>query len=308
MRGPPGNHRVGAVKTPLAAAGVALVACVSLDVDGPELPACAVPDVVAPESEASAVVLVNLNEPPYEVCGAVVIAPTLLLTAVNCVTPLLSQDEEAGFIPPRCTPTGAALEDGRFLFRYSPTTAPSGSIQLAGEDEIPLGIDVSGVFVSSAASTCTPDVAIVQTRLALDLPAIPIRVEPAESPGDDVVIIGYDTSNRRLERNTTLANIVAVTSDSGSQGLPPRSLSLSRDTCTKPGGAVLAADTGALIGLIQTTDRTINCSTATGSPIAVRLAPYRQFIMEVARSTQTTLKLEFASDQAGVAPTCEDLN
>jgi hypothetical protein len=286
---------------------VALTGCISVDVDLPGLPACAAQQPSEPATRALAIVGLELAAPPYELCNAVAIAPTLLLTAVNCVTPLLSKDVDAGYVPPRCTSTGAAIEDGQFLFRYAAEAAQPGAIDLVREDGTPLEAGVSAIFVSAAASTCTSDVAIVETQLALDVNPIPIRLEPAEQGGDEVVVIGYDLRDGALERRLSTATIVEATDDRGSPTLPPRSMALSGDTCAKPGGAVIAADTGALVGFIQTTDRTINCDSATGSPVAARVAPYRQFILEVARDTQTSLVAEVGSDRSGLVLPCDGM-
>jgi hypothetical protein len=283
-----------------------LAACISTDLDEHELRTCASRAASAPDLRA--LVRLTLRVPPNEECNAVVIAPTLLLTTVNCISTLVSRDEDrGGSTPPRCMPSGAPIEDGSFLFRYA-MPVEAGSVRVASANADAFDAMIDELFVSAAASTCTADLALVKLQLAIGAPVLPVRLDAQELAGDQVVIAGDEIGLLGTELLTSTASILESTSDQGSPTLPPRSLLLSGDTCAKAGSAVLSADTGALIGLLQPTARTINCEDgADASPIAVRVAPFRRFLLEGAAAAQTSLLAEYGSDASGLIPLCEDL-
>jgi hypothetical protein len=282
-----------------------LTACISTDLDEHALRTCASREASAPDIRA--IVRLSLGEPPYEECNAVVIAPALLLTTVNCVSTLVSRDEDrAGSTAPRCMPSGAPIEDGSFLFRYA-TPVAAGSITVSSTNAAAFEAVVDELYVSAAASTCMADLALVKLQLAIDAPVLPVRLDAQELAGDEVVIAGDEITLLGTELLTSTASIVESTTDQGSSTLPPRSLLLSGDTCAKAGSAVISADSGALIGLLQPTARTINCETgADASPIAVRVAPFRRFLLEGARAAQTSLLAEYGSDTAGLISPCKE--
>jgi hypothetical protein len=269
--------------------------------DQQELPVCAAP--LSSEPNPQSIVRVILDEPPYEICNGVVIAPTLVLTAVNCVAQRASDNEIATNVAPLCADTGAPAEDGSFLFRFSTLASPA-SISVQRDDGTPFDSAVASLFVSSAASACMPDIAVLRMQLALDLPMVPLRLEAADPTGEEVIVAGYDLSAASLERHQSGATVVEATSDTGTATLPPRSLSLSGEACAKPGGAVLSQSTGALIGVVQTTQRTINCRNSTVSPVAMRMEPFRQFLLETAKAAQTSLLSEVRRDGQGFIQPC----
>jgi hypothetical protein len=288
----------------LAAIAFQTAACVSTDLDHErDLPVCARRE--SSGSAAEGVVQVILVEPPDEACNGVAIAPTLLLTAVNCVTALATEGHGAGFTAPRCKDTGAPVEDGSFIFRFS-TVADPASILVRREDGTTFEPAVARVFVSSTSSSCMPDIAVLQMQFALDVPIVPVRLEETELTGEDVIVSGYEVTEDSLRRHESTATVVESTSDTGSATLPPRSLLLSGQTCAKPGGAVLAVDTGALVGLIQTTERTINCDAAMESPVAIRIEPFRQFLLETAEAAQASLVSELRPEGSGSIPACPE--
>jgi hypothetical protein len=293
-----GSCRVGM----LAAAVISTTACLSTNIDdASDLPVCAATAPAAGIEDA--IVKIELDAPPNEICNGVAIAPTLLLTAVNCVTLLASDSDDAGFLPPRCADTGAPIEDGSFLFRFSMMAAPS-LVLVSDADGVPFESAVARIFVSNAVSVCMPDLAVLEMQIPLDVPVVPVRFEEKARVEDEVLLVGFDFSESPFGRHASSATISELTSDRGTETLPPRSFSLSGNACTLPGGAVLDPGTGALVGSIRSTERTVNCPSEQGSPIAVRLPPFRQFLMETARTASTSLVVEPPLGVAGTIAPC----
>lgn len=266
-------------------------ACISTEIaETRNLPVCA--RQLEGAQVADAIVQVNVDAPGlFTFCNGIAIAPNLVLTEANCVAvPFVEFD----FTLPSCRSTGAPVEDGSFELRYSQITDPS-AISLRGKTE-PLESMVAEVFVSRASSPCTPDIALLRVEPGLDVPVVALRLE-GESPVDEEVSIsGFELGSGGAELLETEATIAEVTSQVGSDQLPPRSLLLSGNACTVEGGAVFARSTSALLGVIQQSDLTINCAPVTSHPLALQLAPFREFLLETASDANAALIAERRPD------------
>ena len=277
---------------------LANVGCVATDGIAPEeLPVCA---ERRSDDPSDAVVRVFVEGPEFVMrCNGVLIAPNLVLTATSCLTQRVG---EADFNVPRCLgTTGAPLESGSFEARYL-GLAERASISLKRGNES-LESTIEAVFVSEAASACLPDIAILAIQPALDLPTITLRLEGTSQVGDVVTLNGYDISEGTPAQHSTPVDVVEVTSYNGTDRLPPRSLRLSGRACTGEGGAVLARETNALVGLVVASSLTINCDADGEGPLAVQIAPFREFILETARLTDARVISELRDGPSSI-PRC----
>jgi len=281
-------------------------ACVSTDIEGPQPAVCAARR--DPRSLAASVVRVRLDGPLRSLCNAVVIAPTLLLTATNCVAEVAApEDFRTGFTAPRCTPSGAVREDGSFIDRFATLAEPE-SITIQRDDGLPFDARVEQIFVASAESTCMPSFAVLELQFPLDVPLAPAPVQLVEVPllGREVLVIGFDVSTDELQRHVQPATVSEVTGDTGSDTLAPRSLMLSGKACAFSGGAVLDMETGALVGSIRASELNLNCFEGVGAPLAVRVAPYRRLLLEAAAAAGASLLAEPRLQGAVEIPPCPD--
>jgi hypothetical protein len=289
----------------LAAVWLACLACVSTEIEPLPLPVCAAGG--DPSVLTSSVVSITHDGPVSEICNAVFIAPTLLLTAVNCVANLASpENPRAGFSPPHCiNDTGAVIEDGSFLDRFSTLAEPE-SIVIEQDDGAPIDARVARVFLAGVESTCMPSIAVLQLQFPLGVPRapVPVQLDEVDLLGRELLVIGFDVSEDDYARHVSPATVIEATFDVGSDTLPPRSLRLSGQACTLAGGAVIAADTGALVGSIRTSALTIACPVPMASPLAVRVAPFRRFLLETARDVTTSLVAEPSSEGSLDIPSC----
>jgi hypothetical protein len=276
-------------------------ACVSTDIDDTSNISACVPsrgDVTEPS-----IVKVRLED-PYVICNAVPIAPTLLLTATECVTlPAAPENGLTGYVAPECTSSGAPREDGSFIFRFT-SAASTTSLSLLRDDGSPIGAAVAQIFVSSTASLCMPALAVIETDVPLDLTIAAVRLDDTTHEGEEVTLSGYDLADNGLSSHTTDATIEEVTGDVGTATLPPRSLRLSGQACTLQGGAVLSRGTGALVGIVRTSEINIECANEMGAPSAVLVPPLRQFLLETASAARASLLAE--PDHSGSIDPCPE--
>jgi hypothetical protein len=280
---------------------VACLGCISTELsDERELPVCALQ--LEARDLADAVLQVNVEAPGlFTVCNGIVIAPNLVLTAANCVAvPVVEFD----FSVPSCMPSGAPVEDGSFEYRYSQVVDPA-AVQLQGSGEV-LTHQITEIFMSAAYSSCMPDLALLRVLPALDAPRVPLRLEGAIAADEAVTISGFDVTTGTAELHDLEATVAESTGETGTASLPPRSLRLSGEACTFEGGAVLARTTSALVGIILQSDRSINCMAGSGTPVALQLAPFREFLLETARHVDAPLFAESGPQRTlGNIPDCQ---
>jgi hypothetical protein len=280
-------RRASARTSWLAALVPLITACISTEItDHRNLPVCALQ--LEDPHVGDAIVQINVDAPGlFTFCNGTAIAPNLVLTEANCVAvPYVEFD----FTLPSCRHTGAPVEDGTFEFRYSQIADPS-TISLRGKTE-PLPSMVGEVFVSRASSPCSPDIALLRVQPELDVPDVLLRLEGGSPVDEKVTVSGFELGADSPELHETEASITEATSEVGSKQLPPSSLLLSGNACTAEGGAVFDRSSSALLGVIQQSDLTISCAPVTSHPIALQLAPFREFLLETASHANAELLSE----------------
>ena len=171
-----------------------------------------------------------------------------------------------------------------------PIPAAQLSVSVPNGEEPLATSGVRDVLFPHAQSRCFDNMAALILAEPLPLPHRPLRLSDDTEVGTAVIMSSLDASQRAtVARDTT---IEAVTGEASLPGVPPRSLLLNRQSCLmEPGGGVLAAASGAMIGMMEygTGD---SCVDSTGKTLAVRLSSYTAMLLEAAEAAPDILQLE----------------
>jgi hypothetical protein len=304
----------------VAAASVA--ACV--DTDTPRVSSeivciSASPAVVDP----NAVVKVRAALQPAVVrCSGVSVAPTLVVTSLGCVTrPSVAGDPDQLAEVSRAAPTiipgsvnyqevctrGAAwipMEDGSFAGRLGKPVDPSNVIVYARDDG--RAYTVKAIATSGATSQCEGGLAVIILNRPLDVTPLSIRFEENSRIDDRVMLSGYCSSDGDVRPRTLDSRIEAIALGLASDLSPARTLSLAQEVSSFDlGGAVVARETGALLGVIANgTDRDCEELSENGTTVAVRLAPFRRMLLEAAQEAGEELQVEARPNIGDELRTC----
>jgi len=264
----------------------ALAACVNTDLDTvtESIECAATPLDTAAASQAVVLVLQRESRDFSLRCSGVAVAPNLIATALSCV----STPPESGF---QCDQGWSPIEAGDFAAWIEPPASaeplsvlrsrrtPSG--ELLFEDPV----DVLQIVSTGSVSGCTDDLAFLVLASDLAVPRLPLRVASGYRPDEAVVVRGVSP-----ESNQSLGARVSVVRDStGDEVTPPRGLLIDAPSCSGDrGGAVFAARSGALIGLVQW-PTAAECGDQT---VALQLAPFRRLLLDAADAAGATLLSE----------------
>lgn len=302
-----------------------LSGCVDTDLDGPAVELTCTrtlePDLAA---EAQVVVSSTLVEGNLA-CSGVAIAKTLVVTAVGCVfrpdgigdpDEITNPDDLevipdalfAGVPDQACDreQDWAALEDGRFSADFGkPLATPQMAVYgLAAPDEL---FNVKRVISSGATSRCAPGIALLVLERELDVTPLPIRFSESTRSGETVLLSDncLDPSFQFVSQPLA-AEILGLTFARSEPTIPARSLQLSQGvTALTIGGAVISPDSGALIGVVLSgTDFRCAAADPGASTLAVRLAPFRKVLRDVAADEGISLQAE--PEPRVAAPQCSD--
>jgi hypothetical protein len=113
-----------------------------------------------------------------------------------------------------------------------------------------------------------------------------VRLEDSTRLGESVMLGGLDFVDGFLTASESPAAIVQSTGLGGTELVPPRSLLLDGQVCfLAHGGGVFSSDTGALIGVIAWGSKA--CDDPEGTTVALKLAPFRRFLLEVIDATSS---------------------
>ena len=314
-----------AQRRPGWAAIVLLSGCINTDLDGATL-ALPCTRTLEPDLAAEAQVVVSsaLVE-GYLVCSGVAIAKTLVVTGVGCVfrpgeisdpdeitnpddLEMLSDGLYASVADQACDleQDWAPVEDGSFSADFGKpfATAQMTVYRLSAPDQL---FAVKQVFSSGATSRCAPGIALLVLERELDVTPLPIRFSESSRSGETVLLSDncLDPSFRFVSQDLA-AEIQTITFARSQQGIPARSLQVSQGvTALTIGGAVMSPASGALIGVVASgTDFRCAATDPGASTLAVRLAPFREMLLDVAAHEGISLQAE--PDPSVAAPACPD--
>jgi hypothetical protein len=312
------------------------IGCIPTDLEPiPPAPVCKAVDVESAGPDSVVRVISRLGAIGDMRCSGVAIAPSLVLTGLGCVAhlndpevsdPIASMDVVAGvataiwFAAVRdysaiCDSGWSLVEDGSFEGWLGEPLDPSSievgvqtrEIEQSGTNELPT-VKVEHVFTSHSSTRCRDDIAVLQLEEPLDVLPLPLRLASTDALSEPVILSNFCNSGGTNTRRDTPSQVEAVTEDAADPLLPPRSLQLAGELgLSAPGGAVLSADTGTLIGMIVSgTKRSCESQTTEGTTIAARLMPFRRMLLDAATAADEVLWLEPDTDEPTLtdAPDC----
>lgn len=303
---------------------LALAGCIdtSLERAEPVLP-CAAPTDTATAAEALVWIRIDLEDAGYRYCSAVAISPRLVLTTYSCVaypgdldpetSSALGQtrfpvDRQTYYDPAEyqefCDPGGGWIprEDGSFRSRLSEPVALSKiGVGRTGELDRPT-LAVDALITAGSSSRCRESLALLLLSNELKLVELPLRLDDATDVGEPILMSGVVGVPGRLVRRDQPGLIEGVTRERGDASIPPQSLLLETSSCSlSRGGPVLSESSGALVALVAW-GQSASCDEAgSGTTTALRLAPYRELLLEAASSYGQTLFSERRADAEGAA-------
>jgi hypothetical protein len=305
--------RLGSIGVPYWVTCLFFAGCISTEIAPRDsAPACVAADTAGNLANSVVLVDADLRTAGLIECSGVVIAPTIVVTNLLCVgLPIPLDPTSLDDTPERPSTAGRRLyaadvdysgdcywdaswvtrEDGDFSARLGEVVeASSLSVSVLRNNETVATVGVRRMVLPNTDSRCWDTIALLVLDGLLSVPALPIRLQEVTSVGERVSLSG---SGRGMNQPYEVSSILeAVTFDSGEAGAPPRSLLIDEQVCDfESGGAVAAADSGALIGIIGYGTGTF-CGDPAGGTLATRLAPFQRMLMETARDTGEVLRAE----------------
>jgi hypothetical protein len=195
-------------------------------------------------------------------CTGTLIAPTVMLTALHCVTGF---DSTLSFT---CQSDGT-LAPGSANGKLGETVDPKGIIVRTGVS-LPSGDGIRGkaIYSTEATDVCHDDLAVVVLESAPDIgdaPLVALRFAATSRKGQLTRIVGYgDVEQTDTLRGRQVRTDISVrgvggpdASTPGDKGILPRTVQIAEGPCHgDSGGPLFSQDTGAQIGvfsLIQNT-------------------------------------------------------
>ena len=272
----------------------ALVACVNTELEPTTetLECAATPMDTAAASEAVVLVVQQQSRDFSLRCSGVAVAPNLIATALSCV----STPPQSGF---ECDEGWSPIEAGNFAaWIEPPASAEPLSVQRAhrtatGELLFDDPIDVLQIVSTRSVSGCSDDLAFLVLAADLAVPRLPVRIASSYRADEPVVVRGVSPESNQ----SSDANVSVVTDSTGDEVTPPRGMLIDAPSCSRDrGGAVFAARSGALIGLVLW-PAGAECGDQT---VALQLAPFRRLLLEAADAAGATLLSEAPLDE-GIA-------
>jgi hypothetical protein len=261
--------------------GLGLAGCVSTDL-GPSpsgLPCIARGAAALP---LDSVVIVGMAvDDASDVCPGIVVAPSLVATAASCLFPHVGE-----WLPPNQAPAcdanagWSAAENGDFSTWIGSAEDVDQLSIYPAKGEAASALSVQRIYQASSSSRCVDDLALAFVPSGLPATAAALRLNDSTHEGEAIALAGIGPSNGYFAASESAGDIVRVTGEADVE-LPPRSLLLNSEVCSHShGGGVFSAATGALIGLIVWVEK--ECDEPLGASVALRLAPYRRFLIQVA--------------------------
>jgi hypothetical protein len=267
--------------------------CVATDLEAPSanLP-CVANEAAAPGPHSIMQLTMDDGKGYLVICSAVAISRQLVLTAASCLFDRLDRFPSAPDRMQICDPAKgwSPREPGDFSARLGPAF-DYGTIWVAPSDDLGTMIPVLEARTSGTTTRCEDDLAIVVLDLPTSVPPAILRLDDVSVAGEPVVLSSLPRMAGDLSTIEVETSVAQVTSNTGSEMAPPRSLLLDGKVCaSERGGAAFSARSTALIGIL--TWGWGACDAADGMTVAARLAPFRRFLAETAADYGQSLRAE----------------
>jgi hypothetical protein len=306
-------------------ASAALVACVDTDVESIAVFAeCA--SAASPDSVQQGIVRVDAQlDFGTIICSGVAIAKTLVVTGFGCVVrpsrwadPNPDRDPEFRNPPSSMSFYGSAregdvcqrgaawtpLEDGSLSARPGQRIdADALEVRRVGGARV---LTPTAVITPDTTSRCSDGLALLVFEQELDVTPLPVRLDDTPVSEEPLTLAAYCRSSPEPTLGLVDSRLEAVTADLGDEDLPPRSVLASGDaTALGYGGAVISAESGAVIGVI-TSGLSQSCAERDpdGETLAIRLAPFRRMLLETAAAEGVELRREQREGEESGLPAC----
>jgi hypothetical protein len=196
---------------------------------------------------------------PEGSCSAVLVAPTLALTARHCVASTMPGSFE-------CTAAGDVVNTGDGAGQIGADNAP-GALSFFAVWSVNGGAGVSGapdavgaqVISSQTPTACRDDLAfVVLDRPIPGIVPAPIRITRPTAVGDLVSVWGYgltgqlEPTSLRVADGVPIAGIGPDVAPDSTQLAPVRAVRVGPVTCQgDSGGPIVAQDTGAVLAIVS---------------------------------------------------------
>lgn len=253
-------------------------------------------------------------------CSGVAIAPSLVLTTLGCVAEP-SDPREADPVEeptlfggaPASSLTFSPVDDYASICDGSAGWALSEDGTFAGwlgDLLAPTAIDVTWlppnfdpeqlqtikaaeVFTSRSGTRCRDDIALLRLEEPSIAPPVTLQLG-GDAVGQRVTLSNLCNDDGILARKELSSEIRALSGDAAEPLLPPRSLAIAAELDDNaPGGAVLAAETAGLLGVVVSASRAACSEQSTeGTTIAARLAAFQGMLLQAASVAHEVLRVE----------------
>jgi hypothetical protein len=201
-------------------------------------------------------------------CGAAVVAPTVLLTAKHCVTPVFGGAYE-------CSEAGEVVQlDDNVMF---PEAGKYGAVRSVdditiGRTASPYAPRVVEVLVTPGATICADDAALLVLDRPMDDPVVsPLRLAGSPAVGEPLVAIGHggtldaESSSALQERSVVVQAIGPAPEVPGvASPVPVGFFSTGEALCRGDSGSPALSTSGAVVGVASAVSR-IDLDAPTGT-------------------------------------------
>jgi hypothetical protein len=226
-------------------------------------------------------------------CSGTLLAPSLILTARHCVADLPS-------IPYTCSETGGvvgAAGAGVFGALHDPST-----IVFADYGNVPLAPEGKQILVSSEASICQTDIALLVLDTGIDDPVIaPVRLDAPTTMGEALTAVGWGETGDAgaippQQRSVTVAGIGPAAANGSVPVIPANFFAVGEALCHGDSGGPALAASGAVVGVASSGNNPdVQVPTGTASDC---IGPNVSSVYEAAQADEALILEGFAAVNA----------